>query len=236
MDDAAIIRQEGVGTLERLGGLAGLVFVVGVVVQNGALLAGSPLPDADLAEVERFYTQAQGRISVAVGLVALNVLMLLLFGSAVANRLDRHPPARVAARAGFGAVVLLCGAFLTTTFLQAVLVAAPDRLAETGQLELIWDLHSAAFTMSATSLGAVLLAFSSGAWLADALVPRWVAVAGFVGSALLVLAGGLVVGSLHGGPGTFLQLAGFATWLLFLVVASVRLVRGSTAGTQRGGG
>ena len=211
--------------LERAGGVAGLVFVAGVALQNAVLLSGSPMPDADLAEITDFYASGESRITVAVALVAVNVVCLLLFASSVANRLDRHPAARVAARAGFGGAVVLIGAFLTTTAVQAVLVARVESLDAAGQVQLLWDLHSAAFAMSASSLAVVLGAFSLGSLLGGAVVPRWTALLGLVGGGALLVAGALVVSTLDGGAGLFLQLVGFVIWLVFLVAASVRLVR-----------
>lgn len=225
--EARVIEGDGGGgPLARLAGIAGLAFVAGVVVQNGVLLAGNPMPDAPLDEIVDFYGSGGGRIGVAVGLVALNILFLLCFASGVAERISSHPRARIAGRAGFGAAVLLGGAFLTTTALQAVLTTRIDELAEAGLVQVIWDLHGAAFTMSATGLSAVLLFFATGSLLGADLVPRWTAVLALVGTGLLLAAGLLAAPTVDGGPGLLLQLGGFVTWLVFLVVASVRLIRG----------
>jgi hypothetical protein len=212
-------------SLERLGGVAGLVFAGGVVVQNAVLLAGTPLPGAPLADVRRFYDEAGGRISIAVGIVALNVVCLLFFASAVAERLGHDPSCRLAGRTGFGAAVLLAGAFLTTTAIQAVLTARVESLADGGVLEALWDLHSAAFAMSASSLAVVLVAFALGAWHSGRVVPRWTAGLGFVGAVALTCAGALVVSTVGGGGAIYAQLLGFVVWLVFLVTASLGLLR-----------
>lgn len=211
--------------LTRASGIAGLAFVAGVVLQNGVLLAGNPMPDAPLAEVVDFYRDGGGRIEAAVGLVALNIVFLLCFASGVAERISAVPGARIAGRAGFGAAVLLGGAFLTTTALQAVLTTRVDDLADAGLVQVVWDLHGAAFTMSATGLAAVLLFFAAGSLLGADLVPRWTSVLALVGTGLLLVAGLLAAPTVDGGPGLFLQLGGFVTWLVFLVAASVRLLR-----------
>ncbi len=158
--------------------------------------------------------------------MAVNVVCLLFFASAAADRFDDDPASRVAGRAGFGAAVLLAGAFLTTTALQAVLTARVDSLASDGDLQLIWDLHTAAFVMSASSLAVVVLAFSLGSWISGQLVPRWTSLLGFAGVIALVAAGALVVSTVDGGPGIYAQLIGFIAWLVFLVTASIRLLRG----------
>lgn len=213
---------------ERLAGVAGLVFVAGVALQNGVLLSGSPMPDAGLDEIRDFYASGETPIAIGVGLVALNILCLLLFTSGVAGRLARDG-AGLVARSGFGAAVLLAGAFLTTTAIQAVLTAGVGELADAGLLQVVWDLHSAAFAMSASSLAALLAMFSLGAWSTRAVVPTWVAALGFVGAVSLLVAGMSVVSTIDGGPGVLFQLIGFVAWLVFLIAASVRLMRGDPA-------
>ena len=211
--------------MRRVGGWSGLLFAAGVALQNGVLLAGNPMPDASLAEIGDFYRNGSGRISVAVGLVAINMVALLVFGSVVTKRLERNAQASVAARVAFGGIILLGGAFLTTTLLQATLVAAVDELAAGNQLQLLWDVHTAAFVMSAIGLGITLAGLSAGSLLEGNVVPRWTAYMGILGAICVVSAGALVAGTLEGGPGIWLQLVGFATWLIWLVTASIRLIR-----------
>lgn len=212
-------------SLERVGGVAGLAFAAGVALQNGVLLAGNPMADAPLAEVRDFYSSSGGRISIAVGLVAINIVLLVFFGSAVTKRLASRDSSSVAARAGLGGIVLLGGAFFVTTLLQAVLTARVDQLAEAGQLQVVWDLHTAAFAMSGSGLGVTLAALSIGALIANDVVPRWAATFGLVGAVCAVAAGALVVSTISGGPGIWLQLVGFAAWLVWLVTASLGLLR-----------
>lgn len=212
--------------MERIGGYAGLLFGLGVLLQNGVLLQGNPMPDAPLVDIRSFYADGQGRIGIAVGLVALNVTFLLLFTSAMADRLDDGGGGRIAGRMGSGAAVLLAGAFLVTTATQALLTARVDDLAASGDLQAWWDFHSGAFAMSASALAAVLIAFSLGSWITGRLLPRWACVVGAAGAVALIVAGALVVPTLDGGPGIFIQLLGFASWVIVLVTGAVRLVRG----------
>lgn len=211
-------------TPSRLGGLAGLLFAAGVLLQNAVLLQGNPLPAASLDQVGAFYAARSGPVALAVAWVAVNVPLLLTFGGAVARRLESDETSALFGRVGFGGVVLLAGAFSCTTWLQATLAARAAELASAGQLALVWDLHSAAFTGSATALSVVMGAFSLGAWH-QGLVPRWTVAVGLLGAAALLGAGLLSVGTLSGGPGIYLQLAGFGAWLVWLLTASWRLVR-----------
>jgi hypothetical protein len=218
-------------TTPRLAGVAGLLFAGGVLLQNGVLLQGAPLPGASLDAITDFYTGRQSPVSAAVGWVAINVPLLLLFGAGVAERIERHAPSAVYGRAGFGGVVLLAAAFVSTTWLQATLAARVTDLAAAGQLRLVWDLHTAAFTTSATALCVAMGAFSLGAWGSGA-VPRWCAGLGLAGAFSLGVSGILAVSTITGGPGIFFQLGGFGAWVVWLLTASIGLVREARSGSR----
>lgn len=79
--------------------------------------------------------------------------------------------------------------------------------------------------MSATRLGVTLAGLSVGSLLTGDFVPRWTAYLGLIGAVCVTSAGVLVVTTLDGGPGIWLQLTGFAVWLIWLVTASLRLIR-----------
>ena len=209
---------------EKAAGIAGLLFAAGVATQNGALLQGMPLPGAPTEAVLSFYVSHAWPATIATGWVAINVPLLLVFGSGIAERLGRRAAGSLWSRVGFGGIVLLAAAFSVTTLLQAVLLARADVLHRAGMLGLVWDLHAAAFAMSGTALSGALGAYCLGSLRAE-VVPRWVAIAGLVGAVLLVLSGTSIVRTVSGGPGIFLQLAGFVTWLLFVVTGSLRLLR-----------
>lgn len=209
---------------DRAGGIAGFLFVAGVLVQNGLLLQGAPLPSAKLDVVLRFYVDHQNRIAIATGWVAVNVLLLVVFGAAATRRMIEDKSTAVWGRVGLGGVLLLAATFATTSWLQATLAARAADLGTAGQLSLVWDMHSAAFAMSGIALAVTLLGLSLGA-LQVSVVPRGIAILGLVGAFCLVVSGALSVSTIAGGPGVFFQLAGFVTWLAWLVTASWRLLR-----------
>jgi hypothetical protein len=206
-----------------VGGLAGLCFLGGVLLQNGLLLQGNPLPSAPLEEVSAFYQAGEVSIGLAVGWVAINVPLLITFGVSVAARLEQANGSTRFARVGLCGVVLLAAAFSCTTWLQAVLVARASELQASGTLSLVWDLHTAAFSSSGSALCVAMGGFSAAAWQGD-LVPRWTAVVGGLGALCLVGSGLMAVGTVTGGPGIFLQLVGFVAWVIWLLTASARLL------------
>lgn len=209
----------------RLGGIAGLAFTAGVLLQNGVLLAGVPAPDAGVGEIRRFYLDHGGRVEAAVGLVAVNVVLLVAFAAVAATRLGDDTRGAVPARAVVPAAGLLAGSFLVTTALQAFLVARADTL-DDALLQAFWDLHTTAFAMSAPALALVLGALAAGSLVTGRVLPRWTAVVALVGAVALVAAGLLAAGAPEGGPGLVLQLLGFGLWLVTLVTASIGLLRG----------
>lgn len=122
--------QETTSPSLRIGGVAGLLFAAGVMLQNGVFLNGNPLPSAPLPEIEAFYMERSSSIAAAVGWVAFNIPLLLAFGAAVSCALERNPAARLYARIGFGGVVLLAANFSCTTWIQAVLASDAAALAD----------------------------------------------------------------------------------------------------------
>src|SRR5688572_27907804 len=102
-------------------------------MQNRVTLQGNPLPGVPLDEVAAWYSDRTGPIAVACGWVAINVPLLLIFGSAVSERIAGGGQP-MWARGGLGGVVLLAAAFSCTTWLQAVLAVRAAELASAGQL------------------------------------------------------------------------------------------------------
>jgi hypothetical protein len=104
-------------------------------------------------------------------------------------------------------------------------VAARGTLANDASLTvLIWTLHNAIFTINLLAIGAALLGLSRAASLGG-LIPRWLGVLAIIGAALLALASAPAVAQVEGSPFLALGLLGFLCWLLFVAVASARLLQ-----------
>jgi hypothetical protein len=221
----ATVAQRGVLTEARIGGIAGLGFAAGVMLQNAVLLAGSPLPGSGLDEVVRFYGDNSGRIMIASGIVAINMLFLLTFISVVTGRMARFDVSALPGRVAYAGGIALLATFSTAAFLQLVLTSRIAELdADRSSLWLLWELHSGAFSMSGISLGVMLGSLAIGARLCG-LMPSWTLVLGITGSLLALTGGALAFNVIDGGPALFLIFAGFAAWVVWLITASLRLVR-----------
>lgn len=210
----------------RLGGFAGLAFALSVVFQNGVLLLGAPTPSAPLADVEAFYTERAAFVTAAVALVAVNLVLLLVFVASVRQRFAAVDGAKVWGDVALASVVLVGGLFSVATLLQAVLVATmPTLAADPATLRLAWDLHSAAFAVVGSALGALVGALALGARSVP-IVPRWGTYVGLGAAAFCIAGSAGAVGTIQGGPALWLMMVGFVGWIAFLATASIRMIRG----------
>jgi hypothetical protein len=210
-----------------IGGIAGIGFAAGVIFQNAFLMSGSPLPGASVDEVSRFYADQGGRVMIATFWVAINAVFLLTFLATITTRLQESPASALWGRVAYAAGISLLTIFAVGTSMQAVLVSRIGELeANPAILGLLWAMHSRTFSMSLIAAGVLVLSLSLGA-LATPIVPAWTAYIGLLGSALMLIGGGLAFNVVDGGPALFLGFAGFSTWIVFLIAASIRLLRTS---------
>ena len=116
--------------------------------------------------------------------------------------------------------------FLSTTALQVVLVVNADDLSGSPALtNALFDLHSAAFVTNMSALGLVLASMSFMA-SRSGITPEWTGWIGLAGGVALLVAAIPSVANVNGGEATFVGFAGFIVWLLFVVLASVRVLMG----------
>jgi hypothetical protein len=224
-------RHYGIARDDLVTGLAGLGFVVVTVIQNGVLLAGAPRADASIAEISEFFAENELSVSLALALVAVNIPLSLVFASGFSTLLGQRAGGLipVGARAGFAGAVAVIPAFAVVATARATLVANADILAsEPALTQMLWDVHSAAFAFAQVSLAVALVAFALAGRDAG-LTPTWLTILALGGGAALVVSGGAVVPVMDGSAVGLLGLLGFFAWLVFLVVQSIRLLRGSSA-------
>jgi hypothetical protein len=176
------------GTAGRVGGAAGIAFVVLALAGNTLAGGGVPVdaPAAEhAAELARRTADGAWRAGVALELVAF--LALLVFSAALARRIRMVEPQE----ASTGLVVLSAGVLLAAVKLGsgAAVLAADSRAGHLdGELaRLLADLNGAAFALSFVPLGLLLLAAAVGALVHGAL-PRTLGWVGAVVGVLLVAA------------------------------------------------
>ena len=211
---------------ERAVGATAIALVVSVVIQNVVLASGAPTYSDPMTQVLTFHSEHRGLVTLAVGLEALNVPLLLAFVTGLHGLVTRR------GRSGLGGSRLAVAAAATASsafVLYAVLwigvvLSAGALTAPTPTLEVLWRMHAAALTFGMAALGT---AFAGIAWAAVAagITPRWQRALGVVGGALMLIAGVASGAVAQGSSIIFVGVAGLAAWLVWLLVTGIRLVR-----------
>lgn len=209
----------------NLAGIAGLVFVAGVVVTN-VVRAGSPAPDATTAELVDHFADGRAREIALVAGFAVAGLALAIFVAGLWTRLRDHTGAEAWIRTGVVGAIGVFSAFSLVMATEMGVVIAAGRRDAAATVPTLWILQSTVFVTLYLALGIALLGLSQAAVRAG-LAP---AAFGPIGA---VAALGLLVGTVLGpisaddAPVAALPaLAGFLTWLVFVVVVGLRLRRG----------
>ena len=223
----AVATGNRVSTTRIVGG-AGLALAASLVFQNVMFApGGAPTYAAPLGEVLAYHAENRGTLAVAVGQEAVNLPLLLLFVTGLHGLVQR----RGGAGADWSRLAVAAGATLSAVFALVItthiaVVLAADGLAEpTPAFELVWQLHAAAFALALPALGATFIG-AALATHASGLTRPWQRLLGVAGGSLCILAGYGNLAIADGSPLLFVGVAGFAAWLVWLVVTGLRLIRG----------
>jgi hypothetical protein len=212
----------------RIVGLVAVAYAASVFAQN-ALFAVTGAPDysAPLGVVLAYHAENRGALAVTSGLEAVNMVLLLLFVTALHGLVQR----RGGAGADWSRLAVAAGATLSALFALVIathiaVVLAADGLAEpTPAFALMWQLHAAAFALALPALGATFIG-AALATHASGLTRPWQRLLGVAGGSLPILAGAGNLTIADGSPLVFVGVLGLAAWLVWLVVTGLRLIRG----------
>jgi hypothetical protein len=223
----------------RIVGVVALAYAASMIAQNAMFVGGvaqllglgdgtaAPTYGDPLGVVFAYHAANRGAVAVAAGLEAMNMVLILLFVTALHGLVQR----RGGAGADWSRLAVAAGATLSALFALTIathiaVVLAADVLAEpTPAFELMWQLHAATFALALPALGATFIG-TALATHASGLTRPWQRLLGVAGGSLPILAG---LGSLaiaDGSPLLFVGVLGLATWLVWLVVTGLRLIRG----------
>jgi hypothetical protein len=211
-----------------------ITLAASVALQNAVVAwAGSPSYADPIREVLAFHAEHRAAVAVVVGLEALNLPLLLGFLTGLHGLVGR----RGGAGADWSRLAVAAGATLSAVFaLYAVLwngvVLSAGELAEPSpELELVWQLHAAAFALALPALGTSFIAAALAAHTSR-LTPPWQRLLGIAGGGLLIVAGTASLAIADGSALVFVGLPGYAAWLVWLLATGVRLVRDRSAQTR----
>jgi len=223
----AVAAGNRVSTTRIVGGVA-VAYAASVIAQNAVFaVTGAPDYSDPIGVVLTYHAENQGALAVTSGLEAVNMLLLLLFVTALHGLVQR----RGGAGADWSRLAVAAGATLSALFALTIathiaVVLAADGLAEpTPAFELMWQLHAAAFALALPALGATFIG-AALATHASGLTRPWQRLLGVAGGSLLILAGTGNLAIADGSPLLFVGVLGLATWLVWLVVTGLRLIRG----------
>ena len=212
----------------RIVGVIAIAYAASMIVQN-ALFAFPRAPNYSdpLDVVLTYHAQNQSVLAVTSGLEAANMVLVLLFVTALHGLVQRRGGvgedwSRLAVAAG---ATLAALSALTIATHIAVILAAHGLAEPTPAFELMWQLHAAAFALSLPALGATFIG-AALATHASGLTRPWQRLFGVAGGSLPIIAGLGNLAIADGSPLLFVGVLGLAMWLVWLIVTGLRLIRG----------
>jgi len=138
----------------------------------------------------------------------------------------RQEQSRWWASVGVLGAATIAALFAIVNITEIVLTAKAAQLASSpAVVQALWTLRAAAFGLDMAAVGVALIGLSRAA-AAMRLIPSWLALTAWPGAACLLTASVFTVALADGGPWLALGIAGFIVWVVFLITASVSLLRG----------
>lgn len=213
----------------RFVGIVALAYAASMFLQI-AVFGFTDAPDYNdpLDVVLTYHAENQGALAVTSGLEAANMVLLLLFVTALHGLVQRRGGvgadwSRLAMAAGttFSALSALTIATHITVVVAAVGLSEP-----TPSFQLMWQFHGAVFALGLPALGATFIG-AALATHASGLTRPWQVVLGVAGGSLPILAGAGNLALAKGSPLLLVGVLGLFLWLLWVFVTGIRLTRAS---------
>jgi hypothetical protein len=217
-------QARGAATLDRLAGTGGLVFAATLVADN-IIRASAPGFDAAPAQVSAYFLDHRTAALVPLGLFPIGLLALFPFAAGLWAR-ARQEESRWWASAGVLGAATIAALFAIMNITEIVLTAKAAQLASSpAVVQALWTLRAAAFGLDLAAIAVALIGLSRAA-AAMRLIPSWLALTAWPGAVCLLTAATFTVALADGGPWLAVGLPGFIVWIVFVITASVSLLRG----------
>jgi hypothetical protein len=224
---SSLNKEDQVSTMGFVG-IVAIAYAASMIAQNAIFgITGAPDYSAPLSVVLTYHSENQNALAVTSGLEVTNMVLLLLFITALHGLVLR--------RGGAGAVwsrfAVAAGATLSALFALtiathiAVVVAANGATEPSSAFELMWQLHAAIFALALPALGATFIG-AALATHASGLTRPWQRLLGVTGGSLAIVAGFGNLAIADGSPLVFVGVLGLAMWFVWLLITGLRLVRG----------
>jgi hypothetical protein len=216
-------RAKDIASRDRLAGIGGLGFAATLLAQN-LLRAGGPGFGAAPAQVTAYFLHHRAAALVPLGLFPAGMIAFYAFVAAVWTKADRADSRWQASLGTLGAATI-AALFAVVNITEIVLSAKARSLAASpAVVQALWAVHAAAFGLDLAAIAVALLALSHAA-VSMSLIPAWFKVAAWPAAACLLTASVFAVALANGGPWIAVGLAGFAAWIVFVITASISLLR-----------
>jgi hypothetical protein len=210
--------------LDRLGGAGGLAFAALIVFQN-VLRAKAPSFGATPAKVVAYFLHHRTPVLIPLGLFPVEMVALFVFVAAIWTRAE-HDDSRWWTHVGVLGATAIAGLFAIVNITEIALAASTQPLASAAPVvQALWAIHAAAFGLDMAAIALALLGLSQAA-AASHLISRPIQLAAMPGVLCLLISATFTVGLADGGPWIIPGLVGFVIWIVFVLGASVSLLRG----------
>jgi hypothetical protein len=154
----------------------------------------------------------------------IEMVALFAFVAGVWASANRSDSRWWATLGGLGAVSI-ASLFGVLNVIEIVLTAKAGSLASSpGVVEALWAIHAAAFGLDMAAIAVALVGLSRAA-ASSGLIPAWISAAALPGACCSLVAAVFAVAITNGGAWFALGLIGFVVWLVFMVAASISLLR-----------
>lgn len=206
-------------------GAGGLLFVATLLIQN-AIRAKAPGFGAAPSTVAAYFAHDRAAAIVPLSLFPLGMAGIIAFVAGIWMT-AREGQARWWAQAGVLATVGIVALFSLVNVTEISLTARAGSVQTSAEVvDALWAFHAGAFGLDLGAIAIALVALSRAARLAG-LIPRWLAKLALPGAACLFVASVFTVAMAEGAPWLALGLVGFVVWGVFVVMASISLLRAS---------
>jgi hypothetical protein len=214
----------GAAALDRLAGAGGLVFAATLVADN-LIRASAPGFNAAPAQVSAYFLDNRVAAVVPLGLFPVAMLGFFPFAAGLWAR-ARQEESRWWASVGLLGAATIAALFAIVNIAEIVLTAKAAQLASApAVVQALSTLRAAAFGLDLAAIAVALIGLSRAA-AAMGLIPTWLALTAWPGAACLLIASAFTVALANGDPWLAVSLAGFLVWIVFVITASVSLLRG----------
>jgi hypothetical protein len=203
-------------------GVGGMVFVATLVVQN-VLRSKAPGFGAAPAPVAAYFAHNRAAVLIPLGLFPLGMVALTAFVAGVWTVTD--PDHKQWAHLGALGATAIMALFAVVNISEIALAAKASALAASpAVVQALWAIHAGAFGLDLAAIAVTLIGLSRAA-RSSRLIGPWAAAAALPGAACFLIAATFTVALANGGPWIAVGLIGFIAWLIFVIDASINLLR-----------